>query len=518
MKNIFILLLTLLTFQGFAQVRCGTTFADQEQYTERLKANIEYAIKNAGQSEAVTYIPVHFHLTADADGNGRANVRDVFNIMCTLNRDFEEHGIQFFMVPHTTNGLIDFSISNNNVYNNQTNSFLMKLRKHNNALNYYLVGTAMTNNQQPGGAAAYYTPANDWVVVDNDYSGFGESTTSHETGHFFSLRHTFYGWESDAQDWENEPPCFDPNDPGWPCAPLISPGGTPTEKSDGSNCSTAADLICDTPPDYNFGYCASGCAAYNGPAKDPNCQSVDPMENNFMSYYFSCADYEFTPGQEAAMKADIASSGRNFLDNTYTPPAFTITTPLDLLVSPANNEVINDDDTAVLTWNPVAGATWYYVELDITTTYSSPQLQFFLVENSTSVTVTGLTPNKKYNWRVRPFNEYYVCASPRQRAFTTGQVNTVDSIDELSSWTIVPNPANSGEVVSISIATTQAVNEISVSVFDAAGRQVYNQNSISLAPGQTNIALPGNRLSEGFYFVTLQQGDKKETKQLVITQ
>jgi len=518
MKHIFILLLSLLAFQGFAQVRCGTTFADQEQYTEQLKANIEYAIKNAGQTEAVTYIPVHFHLTADSEGNGRTNVKDVFNIMCTLNRDFEKHGIQFFMVPHATNGLIDFSINNNNVFENQTNTFLMKLRKHSNALNYYVVGTAQAGNQQPGTIAAYYTPANDWVVIDDGYTALGESTTSHETGHFFSLRHTFYGWESDAQDWENEPPCFDPNDPGWPCAPLISPDGTPTEKADGSNCASAADLICDTPPDYNFGYCATDCPPYSGPAKDPNCQAIDPMEHNFMSYYFSCVDYEFTPGQEAVMKADIASSKRNFLDNTYTPPALTINTPTDLLVSPVQNEILNDDDTAVLSWNTVPGATWYFVEVDITTVYASPQLQFFLVENSNTVTVTGLTPNKKYNWRVRPFNEYYVCATPRQRTFTTGKENTIDSTDELLSWTVTPNPASSSETVSVSIATTQAVDEISIAVFDAAGRQVYSQDSISLAPGQTNIALPGNRLSQGFYFVTIQYGDKKETKQLVIIQ
>jgi hypothetical protein len=519
MKNFFVLPLLMLAFHGFAQQQCGTSFSDQEATTDRLKANIEYFNKFGIPENAITYIPVFFHLTANTAGDGRAGVKDIFNILCTLNADYAEHNIQFYMVPHATYGLVDFSINNDNVYNNQTNSFLMKLRKHANAVNYYIVGEAQTNNQQPGGAAAYYTPANDWIVVNKGYSSLGESTSSHETGHFFSLRHTFYGWESDAQDWQNEPPCFESADPGWPCAPAISPGGTPTEKADGSNCSVAADLICDTPPDYNFGYCEnpSVCGQYNGGAQDPMCQPVDPMENNFMSYYFNCTDYDFTPLQEGAIKADILSSQRNFLDNNYTPPALTIATPADLLVSPAQDEVVSDDDTAVLTWNAVAGATYYYVEVDITTTFSSPQLQYFLVAANSTLTVTGLTANKKYNWRVRPFNEYYVCAAAKTRSFKTNTISSVEHIEDVAAWAVVPNPAGNEQDISVTFSTAQQVDNLSLNIYDLAGKLIFVQNEITLFPGQSAVNIPAGRFSEGVFFVTLIQSGKKETKRLVVS-
>ena len=519
MKKFFILPLLMLTFQGFAQQQCGTTFEDQDAYTDRLKANIEYADKFGFPENAINYVPVYFHLTANTAGEGRARVKDAFNILCTLNADYAEHNIQFYMVSHPTYGLFDVSISHDNVYANQTNSFLMKLRKHPNAINYYLVNDAVANNQQPGGAAAYYTGANDWIVVNKGYASLGESTSSHETGHFFSLRHTFYGWEADAEDWENEPPCFESADPGWPCAPAISPKGAPTEKADGSNCASASDLICDTPPDYNFGYCENpaACAPYNGGAKDPVCVAVNPMENNFMSYYFKCVDYDFTPMQENAMRADLLSVQRNFLDNTYTPAAI-ITSPANLLVSPAQDEVIADDNTAILTWNSVAGATHYYVEIDITTSFISPQMQSFVVDNNTTVTVTGLTANKKYHWRVRPFNEYYTCADDRTGSFKTGLASSVDNIDQLASWTITPNPAGQNQDVSVSFSTSRQIADLNLNIYDPAGRLVYTGNRLTLAPGQSVVNVPSGSLSKGIYFVTLSKDGKKETKRLVITE
>jgi hypothetical protein len=230
------------------------------------------------------------------------------------------------------------------------------------------------------------------------------------------------------------------------------------------------------------------------------------MENNFMSYYFNCTDYDFTPLQEGAIKADILSSQRNFLDNNYTPPALTIATPADLLVSPAQDEVVSDDDTAVLTWNAVAGATYYYVEVDITTTFSSPQLQYFLVAANSTLTVTGLTANKKYNWRVRPFNEYYVCAAAKTRSFKTNTISSVEHIEDVAAWAVVPNPAGN-----------EQDDNLSLNIYDLAGKLIFVQNKITLFPGQSAVNIPAGRFSEGVFFVTLIQSGKKETKRLVVS-
>ena len=508
--------LLFLAAQMFAQQnQCGTTFNDQLMTRDRLKANIAYAEKNGFPENVVTYVPVFFHLAAATDGTGRGKMQDIFNALCTINNDYAEHDIQFYLSPHPTLGLVDATINNDNVFDNQTNTFLMNFKRHNNALNYYVVGNAQSGNQQPGTTLAYYTSLRDWIVINKTYTAYGDNTIAHETGHFFSLAHTFLGWESDAQDSANEPPCFESGDPGWPCAPAISPGGTPTEKADGSNCSTAADMICDTPPDYNFGYCANSCVAYTGGAKDPNCLAVDPMENNFMSYYSGCADFDFTQGQINAVKADILSSERNYLDNNFVPAATSITTPANLLVSPAESEVLQDDDTAVLTWNAVPGATYYYVEVDRVSTYSSALGQSHVVSNATSLTVTGLTANKKYYWRVRPFNEYYVCATPKQRTFNTGVTSGVDQIESVNDWSLVPNPVAGEQQVQLNINTSTTL-EVNINMLDATGRMVYNQNSVQLNAGNSNIQLSTAGLSTGIYFVQLQSGDRIETRRLSV--
>ncbi len=496
------------------QLPCGTSFMDQLQDEARLRANIAFAERNALSENATMYIPVFFHLVAKTDGTGRPTMNDVFNAMCTMNADYAEHDIQFYLAPHPTLGLVDMTINNDNVYNNQSNTFLMNFKKHNNAVNYYVVGTAQTSNQQPGGAAAYYSPQRDWVVTNKTYTALGDNTLSHETGHFFSLRHTFFGWESDAEDWENQPPCFESADPGWPCAPSIY-NGVPVEKANGSNCTTAADLICDTPPDYNFGYCApNNCPPYNGGAQDPNCEPVNPMENNFMSYYFGCGDFDFTQGQIDVVKADRLSSGRNFLNNTFSPVATSITTPASLLVAPAEGAVLNDDDTAELSWEAVPGATYYYLEIDRTTTYASNLGQKHLV-SGTSLTVTGLTANKKYFWRVRPFNEYYMCASPRQRSFTTGMVNTVEEIPALNNWYLSPNPVSGAELVVLQMELTTSLS-VQLRVLDAMGREVYRDAALEVPAGSTQLQLPLSGLGNGLYFVQLESAGRVETKRLSV--
>jgi Secretion system C-terminal sorting domain len=513
--SLFTAFLWVVALQAQETHHCGTTYADQLKFRERLLSNIANGATLPENSDTI-YIPVFFHLTANTAGTNRPTDRIIIDAMCTLNSDFAEHKIQFYVAAHPTLGLIDRTINNDNVNNNQSNTFLMNLKKHQNAVNYYVVDVAATNNSQPGGAAAYYSPARDWIVANRTYLAPGDNTIAHETGHFFSLAHTFFGWEADAEDWENQPPCFDPADAGWPCAPAISPGGSPTEKADGSNCTVAADGICDTPPDYNFGFCQSGCAPYNGGAQDPMCQPINPMENNFMSYFSGCADYIFTPGQETAMKADINSVSRNFLDNTYTPPATTLTAPTDMLVSPANNEVVATTTTATLTWNAVPGATMYMLELDRFLSFSTQFSQLHIV-TGTSFNVTDLSADRKYYWRVRPLNEHYWCANTQQRTFTTAMLSGVETIDAVAQWTLSPNPTVAGQNTALQVTVAQST-EVLLRVFDIAGREVYSRASVRLVEGENTLELPVADWNQGVYMVSMSNGAGVETKRLVIAE
>jgi hypothetical protein len=500
---------------------CGTTAEDQWLYTARLQENVAKAGDGTAVSDrsAIQYVPIFFHLTGDANGNGKHKVSDVLNQICDLNDAYAPMEMRFYLKPHPTYGLFDYSINNQDIYtaqSTQSSIFQMNLKRHNSALNVFTVGTCKGDPS----VLAYYSTPDDWIVSrNNQINGNGNGTLAHEIGHYFSLRHTFYGWELDGQD-VNEPRCFDPADPGWPIAPLIAPyhpdgANIPTEYQNGSNGTTAADMIADTPPDYNFGYCATTCSPYTGIAKDPSAVQVDPMENNFMGYFIGCSTYVFTPIQQSVVLADLASPARNYLDNNFTPLATNIDTPTDLLTSPADNITVPYYDEVSLEWQSVAGANNYLLEIDISTFFNTVNYQSFVIQG-TSKLITNLQSNRTYYWRVRPFNEYVTCAAARQLKFKTSLVSAVAEIPEIGSIKVAPNPVNAGEQPSLLLQVSTGF-EANIRIVDAVGRVVWSQAGQTFPAGEMVYDLPVAGLSEGLYFITLESGSGRTVRKMMVS-
>jgi hypothetical protein len=486
---------------------CGTTIEDQLQYEHRLDANIAASKTQVSERGAIQYVPIHFHIVGDASGDGKIKERFILDQLCKLNEAYAPMDMRFYLKPHPTYGLFDYSINNNNVYNTQTNVLLMKSRKHSTALNVFAVEATTSAD-----AAAYYNTTEDWVVSRKSYiNGVDNNgTLPHEVGHFFSLWHTFLGYEVNT---------FTTTSAGWPVAPVIAPydgiGTIYTEYQNASNCATAADKICDTPPDYNFGpLYSNNCPAYAGGAKDPGGTLVDPMENNFMSYFNGC-DYEFTPGQQTAILADLASSERNYLDNTFSPASTEINTPPtdQFLVGPASGETVPYYDEVLLEWNAVPGATYYLLEMDYVNTYITANSRSYVV-NGTSKLLTDLDDNRTYYWRVRPFNEYVTCAAARQRTFKTPLTSAVREISALSAMQIAPNPV-SGEAVRLFIQAADNF-EAAVRISDATGRTVRTLASMPFAAGESTVELPTAGLSNGLYFVSVENNEGRTVRKMSI--
>ncbi|MCB9305487.1 MAG: T9SS type A sorting domain-containing protein [Lewinellaceae bacterium] len=490
---------------------CGTTIEDQMQYTERLMDNLARAESGqVSERGAVQYVPVHFHIVGDASGNGKHKENQILDQLCDMNEAYAPMDIRFFLSPHPTYGLFDYTINNDNVYVGQSNTFLMANRRHTGALNIFIVNQAFTGNN----VLAYYSPGNDWVVSRKDQvNGTGNGTVPHEVGHFFSLRHTFYGYEDNP---------FNPNSSGWPVAPIIAPYHPGpnidilTERQNGSNCANSADLICDTPPDYNFGSLQSGCNPYNGGAKDPLGTLVDPMENNYMSYFFNCGStYQFTPMQQAAVLADLASPFRNYLDNVFSPIATSITTPPDLLLGPVDADTTDYYDQVLLNWHSVAGANRYLLEIDLNGFYNSPLRQAFIMTDTAKL-LNNLSPNKKYFWRVRPFNEYVTCPESREKTFRTSLTSSTHDISELEGWQLAPNPTRGTESVQLFISASESFEAV-VQVLDLTGRIVRTMDSQTVNAGENVLELPLYGLSEGLYMVMLQSSRGVASRKLTIT-
>lgn len=518
-KLLFALVLIAVAVQAsYAQQAgvCGTTFEDQRSMDAAFEEArmIAQQIVAQDRSGVTQYVPIHFHLVADADGNGRHREVRVLDQMCDLNESYASQDVRFYLRPHNTYGMFDKSINHDNVYDNQTNTFLMQNRRHPNALNVYVCNAAATSNNQPGTTLAYYSPTQDWVVSRKDQvNGSGNGTLPHEIGHFFSLRHTFYGWESDPNDDTN--PGFDPGDPTWPVAPALSPLGPATERVNGTNCLAASDGICDTPPDYNFGFAWNGCTTYNQGAQDPLGQLVNPMENNFMGYFIGCTNYMFTDGQIAQIAGNLASSGRNYLDNTFVPVADTVETPTDLLIYPTGGTTTPFYNDVDFSWNAAPGATHYILELDKSSSFILASYRAFTVEG-TSFQLNDLAPNTTYYWRLRPFNQYYTCTTFRQGSFKTSNATTgVVDIATLTDMKLIPNPVESGSTARLSVDAITNF-EGTVQVLDAAGKLVRDLGTIQFTEGNNAVEIELENQANGMYFVTLTSAQGRRTERLAV--
>ncbi len=507
--SLFLLLVFAAAMFGQETPRgvCGTSFEDQ-MLMRQMNAALEPGTFERG---AIQYVPIHFHLTTNSAGTAnKVRYSKILDLMCQMNKDYGKFDIRFYLSPHPTLGLFDESIKNDNVYENQTNATLMQNKRHFKALNVFVTNLAASGNTPPNGGTtlAYYNIPKDWVVSRKDQinGSANNGTLQHEIGHFFNLAHTFLGWEEG---------CFNSTFATWPIAPAISPGGVPTEKMDGSNCLVAADGICDTPPDYNFGYCNGGCSAYNGGAKDPMGVLVNPMENNFMGYFENC-DYEFTDGQITEVKKNLNSSARNYLDNTFTPVAETVTSPTDLLVAPIANEVTPFYNYVDFDWKDVAGATYYVFEIDRLSSFSTADYQTFVVTENTQI-LTNLKKSVQYYWRVRPFNEYATCDAGKVTSFKTG-VDTITAIPEIQAindWKLMPNPVSSQSVLQIQVNASQNF-EANIQITNTIGQVVFTKTGQDFSAGENLFSVENIKLAPGIYQVSLSSGDALMSKKLVI--
>lgn len=455
----------------------------------RLRRNVD-ALPTAAQ-RSVTYVPLRFHLVGETDGTGRIKMRRVLDQLCSANDYFLDGNIQFYLYG---SDLFGTSINSTLVYDQpleSVSSLIMQNHKEPAAINIYSVGVNSDWASPLGDAGAYFSPLQNWIVLARGTESLGNiHLISHELGHYFSLVHPFFGWDLP----------FNSSYPGWPQAPDAI-NGYPVELMDGSNCTVAGDMICDTPPDYMLG--TFDCAPYTGGALDPNGELVDPMENNIMSYFFGCPDFMFTPGQFDVMTADLNSPDQANLDLNFTPAATEIITPPDLLVSPTPSFYFPGNTNIQLDWLDVAGATHYLVELDITPLYTTPLSLEYITTESQLLVPQALSPNKIYHWSVRPFNAYVGCAETMDGVFRTGPSSTsVQTLTDGSTLEAAPNPVSVEQSVQVRLSLARAA-VCKLGVIDASGRLLAEEVR-QLPSGESTWPLSAETLAPGLNWIRLE--------------
>lgn len=503
-KQYFALLLlciaSLYAYPQQSNMLCGTTPASLKSLQEKLLQNKNLLKNFPVQPRNMQYIPVRFHLVAKDDGTGAVRHRNLLDQLCMLNEDFLSANIQFYLQG-------DLNIVENTAIfeDHYHNAIKMEQMRDDEAVNIWIVDALYSPNPNAVSAGAYQI-SYDWLIIRKSEINSSAVTLTHEMGHFFSLLHLFHGW--DMEPWRADVH-------GNP-APSMSPMNVPTERQDGSNCESSGDYICDTPPDYNFGYYWTFDCEYAGGARDPMGTTVDPDEANFMTYFDRCerSAYHFSAEQKYVMHADMMSNSRQYIRSGYTPLYMQINEPASLEL-PFPGETVPYFNSVQLDWSAVDGATHYLVELDLVPTFSFQLQSFIATENQ--LEIKTLDPNRTYYWRVRPFNEYFTCTenSTSSTFKTTAIATSVHNIRQLSDWKVNPNPVSRNSGLEIAFNTSKSFRG-SFMLFDPTGVIVVKTTEQRFEIGQNSLSISTKGLMQGIYFLAFQTEKDILTKKIIV--
>lgn len=504
----FTTLLCCLNSSLTAQV-CQTR--DLSAIEARLAENQAAYTQPQARTREVQYVPIAMHATRNTDGGDGISEAQILDMMCILNDKYEDQDIQFYLTSPPVNYIFDSGI------NNAPGQFIGQLREARipNAINVFVTNNI---NNQVGAAGFYQSPAgwdgNDFIVVARGFV-YAQNVFPHEIGHFFSLLHPFHGWENNPWNeasWGNPVAANAPSDPG------IFPQPIPNEFQDGSNCTTAGDRICDTPPDYLFALHPNQVACNNWPVpvQDPNNTIVNPLENNVMSYFNNCGNYTFTNGQKSAIQSDLLNSpDRAYIRQNYTPDMTAVNSVPELLF-PEEGSTINSSNTVSMSWFPVFEAQYYVVEVDLSPGFSSPFRQSAVVGASTSnISFTDLQSGTEYFWRVRPFTEYTTCTGYSDRgSFITQTSVAVQDLSILKSSTLLPNPVKSGTELQWQMELSDSFTG-TLQIFSITG-QLQAESAIHLPSGTQVTTIPTQGLLSGVYMLILKNNNGRSIKRIVV--
>lgn len=484
---------------------CGVV--DQTAILERLKEN-KRSLQGQPQlrNDDLFYVPLQFHIVTDDDGEGAIGEEKILEQLCRLNEDYAPLNMRFYL-KNSFN-----YIAYTRLYEDPGNTFAtlkMSSNKVNNAINIFIVDQIGSNST--GTTLGYYQPDKDWIVVIKDRVNAGTQTLSHELGHFFSLAHPFYGWEGCP---------YIKSELGSPLTITEVPcSGALIELVDGSNCEQSADLICDTPPDYNFGLVdPEGNCSLDFEVKDFNGDVIDVMENNYMSYFFNCADYAFTQTQIDLMRADYQSSGRNYIRSNFEPDTTELTGEAPVITAPSYNATVPFFDWVEVDWNDMPGVSRYLVK--VTTGFFTKVTQYYTVKNQSKLLLTDLPADEKnVTVVIWPFNEGNSCntqASQTHKFKTSSIPINVQDLTANGDFKLYPSPGSIHDAY-LNLWSAAQHPDTRIELINFEGKLIFSQQK-NVQLGNNIIEFRKKNLYPGFYVLKLITQNNYYSKKIILAE
>lgn len=459
------------------------------------------------RSGVTTYVPLKIHLVARNDGTGRFGHEDLYEALCTLNDDFAQAEMEFFIYEG-----INY-INNSALYEHESvidGGKIMLENNVDNAINCYFVFRAAGN-------CGYNLP---WagVVTAHNCAGPSDHTWAHEIGHNLSLPHPFLGWEG-GQSWDGSVPA----NFGVPAPERVTYNYTTfkdqlyedtliidtayVEKVDGSNCSFAADGFCDTKPDY-----LAARWPCNGD-KESNVTMLDPDGTEFrsdatliMSYANDNCSGVFSPEQVDAMKANLTDEKPELLFNQDPPTLIAADYEMNYL-SPLEGEIVPADG-AYFEWEPVENATAYLFVIGVN---SALRPNFY----DTIVTTTSFTTSIRRDiisfdlyYGVMPLTDYTFCPDVKSsRKFEASEDISNVTGEDLYDVSLVPTVSIANQIITIQGLPTDRIEE--VAIYNTSGLRVDQFSTASSFSVK-------EEWSSGLYLVRIKSGSSTFVKKLIV--
>jgi len=367
---------------------CGTELSAKQ--LKWLKAFRQQPTNYLKSADEPLYIPMQIHiLGAGYEDNpyGYYPAQEAYRVLCELNDDFTGTGMQFYSAG-------DFNYIVKAGYYSQFSVSqgleMMSIHNFPNVINVYITKKA-------AGYCGYFSPTYDGIVVIKSCIETGDNTLAHEVGHYFSLPHTFLGWENGK-----------------------TPPSHQQELVDGSNCAITGDYFCDTRADY---VSKRWNCPYNGkPLFDPNGDKMNPDGSFFMSYSNDVCANRFSPEQGEAMIGNVFQMRPYLLESS---PSGIARMDENLLLYPTSSAIPVPFEHVLLSWSEVEGASEYYVEVrnkKMIANVAPADASFYTTETSAML---ELAPYITYNWSVQPLAENIACTKAAKGQFLTTRARTI---------------------------------------------------------------------------------------------
>ncbi len=480
MKLHLVMAFSLMTLFTYSQNEvslnpCGTsTDIEADKFlTKFFDGELNYKIV-----EDIIWVPMTSHLVYPEEGKPNFDEVNILKALCHLNENFSEVGIQFY---HSS---FEY-IFNDDYYDHGFSDGIQMMNENNifgTANSYFVLS--------PAGNCGYYAPSGGAVAMAFSCSGAFDDTWAHEMGHYFSLPHTFRGWE--GEDYVNN----------GQKAPTFVNNRKVELAEDDPDCQISGDKFCDTPADYlSFRWTCNNNGLSSVLQLDPDSIAFRSDGSYFMSYANSSCMNQFSPLQMEAMVANLQSTKSSQIDADY--EFVNVNTEETILVAPSQDEIITSPSTT-LSWEETGNATHYQVEVS-----RFPGFNFLNVKVYTtdlSLLVSNLQPDKTYYWRVTPFGDSDFCTEKTEEKSFTTQFTPVSIDDFLSdNFEIHPNPST--DLLTIKWGGNAKFNINFMNIYGqivSSKKQVENGTSIL------------HDLSAGIYLIEVSNEDKRVTKRIIV--